>query len=164
MDPLSADKLRTYATTVLEFEGSNSARIDLRQRVGEADLRLLASHRLVPPFAVLTAYNPHGDVSPQLEADNARMQATMEYELQESGFRGVRVDGCSPDRTHCEASVAVRMTEEKAREWAIRYEQDAFFWFDGTRFWIVGALEPFGRVSLPLDEGSNADATVPRVQ
>ncbi|CAN5788051.1 hypothetical protein BH23GEM3_BH23GEM3_21290 [soil metagenome] len=152
--PVSRGKLQAYATTVLEFGGSGTSSIDLRRPIGAADLRLLAGLGLSGEFAVITAYNPRCRPSPPASRNNVRMQSRLEQELRSAGIVAVPVDGCSPDRQHREASVAVCIPEDRAREWAIRYRQDAIFWFDRSRFWIVGALEGFGRVPLPLGAGT----------
>jgi hypothetical protein len=70
--------------------------------------------------------------------------------LEEEAERLVFVDGCSPDRTHHEPSIAACIPEHRAREIALQFQQDAFFWFDGNSFHLVGAGEPLGRVRLPL--------------
>jgi len=146
-------KLRTYAGTVLEFDRDPGRAIDLRRVPDPEALSLLADHGLSGPFAVLTAFNPRGSRLDGPEADraNERAQARLEDLMQRGGQAFVRVDGCSPDRSHREPSVAARITEAVADQVARRFEQDAYFWFDGVRFWIVGVLEPFGRVELPME-------------
>ena len=69
--------------------------------------------------------------------------------LAKGGYRFVSVDACSPDRTHCERSVAVMMPQEKAIALARELEQVAIFWFDGKRFWIIGALMEAEPLMLP---------------
>ena len=66
-----------------------------------------------------------------------------------SGNRFVDVDACSPDRTHCECSVAVIMEQREAIELARELEQVAIFWFDGSRFWILGAIVDADPLMLP---------------
>jgi len=61
----------------------------------------------------------------------------------------VKVDACSPDRSHCECSVAVVMEQKKAIDLARELEQVAIFWFDGKRFWILAAIVEADPVMLP---------------
>lgn len=99
-------------------------------------------------FAVLTAFNPRGvDVS---EAENNRRMKELEAELTSSGDSFVRVDACSPDRSHCECSVALSAEFDRAIDIAKRWEQVAIFWFDGQSFWIYGAIESIEPVRLPV--------------
>lgn len=61
----------------------------------------------------------------------------------------MNVDACSPDRSHCECSVAVVMEQKKALDLARELEQVAIFWFDGKRFWILGAIVESDPLMLP---------------
>lgn len=144
--PPSEERLRLYAATVLEFNRDPEQVVDLRRPISEAEARLLAGLGLDGPFAVVTAWNPRGRSS---HPDNDARQAELEATLRARGIRFVAVDGCSPDRTHREASVAAAIPEGEARRLALEWEQDALFWFDGGHVWIVGALERYGRVRLP---------------
>jgi hypothetical protein len=99
------------------------------------------------PFAVLTAFDPRGqDLS---VAENEKRRRALDARLTTSGYKFVSVDACSPDRTHCECSVAVKMPQEKAIALARELEQVAIFWFDGKRFWIIGALVEADPLMLP---------------
>ncbi len=127
-------KLRTYASTVLEFAGRVQGEVDLRRPIGPRERDLISELGLDSPFAVLTAYNPHG------ENEHPRNQERQE-KLGHCGWRRSTflVDGCSPDRLHREPSVAVCIPEHRARTIALQFQQDAFFWFDGDSFHLVGA-------------------------
>ena len=59
------------------------------------------------------------------------------------------VDACSHDRSHCECSVAVVMERDRALALARELEQIAIFWFDGKRFWILGAIVESDPLMLP---------------
>ena len=59
------------------------------------------------------------------------------------------VDACSPDRSHCECSVAVIMEQKRAIDLARELEQVAIFWFDGKQFWILGAIVEAEPLMLP---------------
>ena len=61
----------------------------------------------------------------------------------------MHVDSCSPDRSHCECSVTVTMPQQKALDLARDLRQVAIFWFDGKRFWILGALAKSDPIMLP---------------
>ena len=121
--------------------------VDLRVEVSPAIRRGLAALGL-NQFAVLTAFNPRGvDIG---EDENNRRMKELEAELASSGDSFVRVDACSPDRSHCECSVALSAEFDRAIDIAKRWEQIAIFWFDGQSFWIYGAIEPIEPVRLPV--------------
>ena len=99
------------------------------------------------PFAVMTAFDPRGrDLS---SAENEKRRRDLNDRLTKSGYRFVEVEACSPDRSHCECSVAVVVPQDKAVALAKELEQVAIFWFDGRRFWIVGALVEADPLMLP---------------
>lgn len=122
----------------------------------EIDLRAIPSKRAIAdlraagfgqPFAILTAFDPGGrNISPE---ENERQSRDLDQRLSGDGYRFVRVDACSPDRSHCERSVAVVMPQDKAIEFARELAQVAIFWFDGGRFWILGALVETDPLMLP---------------
>jgi hypothetical protein len=111
-----------------------------------------AAHRLKAlglgrRFAVLTAYNPRGTV---VSADlNQRRAEELKQRLGSLTGSLVPVDGCSPDLLHREEGVAAELMLEDAREIAREFDQDAFFWFDGARFWIQDAAEAGWSLPLP---------------
>ena len=108
---------------------------------------MLSALGLSDPFAVITAHDPRGE---DLAAgENERRAARFETELRACGADFLRVDACSPDGEHCEASVAVKVSYDAARQLALDHDQVAFFWFDGERFWIAGALLETDPVALP---------------
>jgi hypothetical protein len=59
------------------------------------------------------------------------------------------VTGASPDGVHREEGFAVWVSRDRARDLAARYEQTAFFWFDGQEFWVVPTSVDFPAVRLP---------------
>ena len=142
-------KLHIYANTVLEFVQYVDGVVDLRRPLGERERGLLSELGIGSQFAILTAYNPSGENEPSQNHDR---QEDLRRTLQRDVEHTVPVDGCSPDRTHREPSIAVPIPEHRAREIALEYRQDAFFWYDGECFYLVGAGEQFGRVLLPLNE------------
>jgi hypothetical protein len=73
----------------------------------------------------------------------------LERRLRSNSYRFAQVDACSPDKAHCECSVAVIMPQEKALDLAREMQQVAIFWFDGSRFWILGVLVETDPLMLP---------------
>jgi hypothetical protein len=136
-----------YTETVLVFRTDPQIYADLRVAVPNDvrdALRLLGTNGR---FAVITAYNPNGrNLSGE---ENTRRQVLLEVELMSSGEGFVHVDACSPDRSHCERSIALPVTLDRAIEIAKKYEQLAVFWFDGTAFWIEPVLSDLERIQLP---------------
>jgi hypothetical protein len=136
-----------YPETILIFATQPAVEIDLRDIPPEAALLTLKSAGLAGPFAIITAFDPRGhDLS---TAENEERRRALDRRLSASGYKFARVDCCSPDRSHCECSVAVAMREEDAIALAKELEQVAIFWFDGARFWILGALIDTDPMMLP---------------
>lgn len=145
-DQLDPDWHR-YPDTVLHFRTTPEVRVDLREPVSREVLGSMERIGFGKPFAVLTAHDPRGeDESAEV---NARRAALLDEKLESSGARFERVDACSPDGSHCEASVAAEIPQDFATRLAREFEQVAIFWFDGEKFWIVGALAPADPVVLP---------------
>ena len=136
-----------YPETILTFATQPPLEIDLRRIPPESALAMLKAAGLGDPFAIITAFDPRGqDLSP---AENEERRRALERRLTASGYRFERVDCRSPDRSHCEASVAVAMRQQDAVALAKELQQVAIFWFDGQRFWVVGALVDFDALMLP---------------
>jgi hypothetical protein len=136
-----------YPETILEFATTPPVQIDLRRIPSDGALTALKAAGLGEPFAIITAFDPRGEnLSP---AENEQRKRGLDERLRSSGLRFEHVDCCSPDRSHCECSVAVLMPQEKAIDLARELEQVAIFWFDGQRFWIVGVLVETDPLMLP---------------
>jgi hypothetical protein len=136
-----------YPETVLDFATTPAIEIDLRKVPSEDAIAALKAGGLGQPFAIMTAFDPHGEnLSP---SENEKRMRELDEGLRASGYSFVRVDCCSPDRSHCESSVAVVMPQEKAIDLARELEQVAIFWFDGSRFWILGGLAETDPLMLP---------------
>jgi hypothetical protein len=145
-DQLDPDWHR-YPDTVLHFRTDPPVRIDLREPVAGDAIAAMDSIGLSGPFAVLTAHDPRGRDE---DADvNERRSERLDDRLLALGVEFVHVDAYSPDGSHCEASVAAIIEREQATALAREFEQVAIFWFDGEKFWIVGALAPSEPVVLP---------------
>ncbi|HEU4747772.1 MAG TPA: DUF3293 domain-containing protein [Gemmatimonadaceae bacterium] len=136
-----------YPETILIFATNPPVEIDLRATPSQNALSELSAAGLGKPFAIMTAFDPRGEnLSPE---ENRRRARSLEDRLGSAGYSFVAVDCCSPDRSHCECSVAVVMPQETAIEIARELEQIAIFWFDGQRFWIVGAALATDPLMLP---------------
>ena len=151
MTPPSPDQLdpdwHRYPDTVLRFRTTPEVRVDLRDPVSREVLAGMSRIGFGGPFAVLTAHDPRGeDESAEV---NDRRAAELDARLKSAGARFARVDACSPDGSHCEASVAAKISRDMAVRLACEFEQVAIFWFDGEKFWIVGALVASDPVMLP---------------
>ena len=142
------ERWSSYPETVLYFAGD--IMVDLRVEITRSLREGLAAIGFHEPFAVLTAFNPGGIDTD--EAENNRRQDELEAELRSSGDVFVRVDACSPDRSHCECSVALIAEFDRAIEIAKRWEQIAIFWYDSTSFWIYGAIESIEPIRLPISK------------
>jgi hypothetical protein len=136
-----------YPETVLTFATRPPVDIDLREIPSESALAELRAAGLARPFAIVTAFDPEGkDLS---AAENERRKQELDRRLSSMGYAFVHVDCCSPDRSHCERSVAVTMPRQTALDLARELGQVAIFWFDGKLFWILGALVDADPLMLP---------------
>jgi hypothetical protein len=136
-----------YPETVLSFSTKPPVEIDLREIPSARALAQLAAAGFGQPFAILTAFDPHGQNLSA--AENEKRRGELDDRLRAEGYKFAHVDACSPDRLHCECSVAVLMPQGKAIDLARELEQVAIFWFDGNRFWILGAVAKTDALMLP---------------
>ncbi len=138
---------RRYPDTILRFHSAPALNIDLRSAISGQHRAALEPLGLAGVFAVITAFDPLGH---DLRAEeNAVRAAALESRLSSQGEHFVSVDACSPDGSHCEASVAWKTSLSAATALAVELEQMAFFWHDGNIFWIVGALAASDPIALP---------------
>lgn len=86
------------------------------------------------------------------EVENAKRCDHLKDELRRMGAPFLVADGRSPDGAHRERGFAIPLEPEAAVRLAIKYEQEALFWFDGESFHLVGALSERKPVHLPIDE------------
>lgn len=136
-----------YPETVLSFATAPAVEIDLRKVPSEDAIAALRAAGLEKPFAIMTAFDPGGEnLSP---GENKKRKHDLDERLRSSGYRFAHVDCCSPDKSHCECSVAVVMPQNEALDLARELQQVAIFWFDGNRFWILGALAETDPIMLP---------------
>lgn len=148
--PASAPSWDAYPQTVLEVgEPPKILRVDLRSPLTADAIDWL---RRVGPwrsFAVLTSDDPHG--RPRDEAENAQARAALRRTLADREVPVLPTDGVSPCGSHRERGIAAWMDREPARELARTFGQSAFFWFDGSAFWIEGAVVHAPPVRLPRE-------------
>jgi hypothetical protein len=136
-----------YPETILSFSTKPAVEIDLREIPSERAIADLSAAGFGHPFAVLTAFDPGGQNLSR--AENERRRTKLDARLRARGYKFAPVDACSPDRAHCERSVAVVMSQQKAIELARELEQVAIFWFDGKLFWILGVIVEADPLMLP---------------
>ena len=148
MAPSDDPSWRYYAETVLELFADQSLTLDLARPIPAGTVLKLADHAIGPSFAVLTACNPYGRAVD--DETNRRLTHELRAEMTVAGHVWAPADGVSRDRAHREPGVAVSMPKGDARVIATRYGQSAFFWFDGTRMWLVGAAVDSPDIALPV--------------
>jgi hypothetical protein len=134
-----------YPETVLYFD---DVMVDLRVQLEQPVRDGLAALGLNKPFGILTAFNPRG-VDESAE-ENERHMKELETALASSHDFYVRLDACSPDKSHCECSVALVADRQRVIEIARQWQQVAIFWFDGSRFWIYGGISDADPIALPV--------------
>jgi hypothetical protein len=135
-----------YPETVLHFP--DDVMVDLRVAVEAPIKEGLRAMGLDRPFGVLTAYNPRGVDTGQ--GENDRRMKELEAELESAGDTFIRLDACSPDKSHCECSVALVAQRQRVIDIAVRWEQIAIFWWDGSHFWIYGGISDATPIQLPV--------------
>jgi hypothetical protein len=139
-----------YLQTVLAFgEGPDAFCVDLRQAIDRRVRRRLHRIGLVDPFAVITACNPKGQVLS--EPENRERSVALERELRRLGLPVFAVEGHSPDGAHREPGYAAPLDHWEAREIGCRFGQNAVFWHDGARMWLLGAIVDWPPTPLPAD-------------
>ena len=136
----------TYPDTLLRFPGTGLS-IDLRRPVSADARGALAALGLGGPFGVLTAQNPLGN--PLDGPANGRLATLLHAVVRERYPGALPVQGTSPDGTHVEEGWALPVPLEEVRALAARFFQNAVFWFDADRFFIVPVLASYPPLALP---------------
>lgn len=137
-----------YPETILTFDVGARLTCDLRKRPTAALLRELCRSGLSTRFAVVTACNPRGERAGASE--NQRRTYELRALIGLQGLSAIPADGGSSDGRHVELGYAANLSKEDARRISTFFEQTAFFWFDGRRFWIEPATMEHSRVALPI--------------
>lgn len=138
-----------FPCTHLHFGDPEPFTIDVRGTVTRQERAALAARGLAGAFAVVTAQDPKGRTQPP--EVNARLAAKLQAQVAALGVTFAQVDACSPDRSHCEHSLALAIRRHEAVDLAREYDQLAIFWFDGDAFWIVPAKSSKRPVRLAPD-------------
>ena len=137
-----------YPDTVVTFAGGLA--IDLRRPLTPALRQRLAGLGLEGSFGIVTACNPLGG---QLdEAANQRLTMLLGERLAAGNGRAIPAQGGSPDGTHREPGWAVPAPLDEVRRLAADFFQNAIFWFDGDRFFLVPVHAPGEPLPLPPPE------------
>jgi hypothetical protein len=126
-----------FPSTHLRFVDAPEITIDVRGHVGVEERAALAAHGLTGSFAVVTAQDPMGKTQPP--EVNQALATKLQDHVRSLGVPYARVEACSPDRSHCEDSIALVLARDECVTLARDYDQLAIFWFDGDAFWIVPA-------------------------
>ncbi len=128
----------SYADTILEFHGPETVTVDLRGPLLRGTVERIARAGLDGAFGLVTPCNPRGrDVS--AEENESRLSSFFDI-LQAEGAPYLKVDGWSRDRNRVEHGAGMAIPQHDLLAIARRWEQSAVYWFDGARFWVIGAL------------------------
>ena len=154
------EKWDAYHDAVLVFvdPARPVLRIDLRRPDLDALADRLHQLGLAPPVAILTAENPCGDNAEDAasggqeedrEARNDRLHTRLVTELRRMGIAYARIDGVAPDGEYRERCIAIPLALDVARALAQRFDQLAFYWFDGRHLWLQPGVAERAPESLP---------------
>ncbi len=135
----------TYASTVLEL--LDEYWIDLRRPLGTRERAAFRAAGLAGSFAILSAWPALG--LPHVEREGRAATERLRAALRRRRAPHVDVLAGSPDRAHREPSLAAVVDDGAARELALEFRQDAYFWCDGKSMsirWCDGAPD----TRLPL--------------
>ncbi len=128
----------SYGETILVFSRPVPLEIDLALPVSPSARSELAARGLGGPFGLVTPCNPRGRRSSSDENEARLVRFFAELDLKGAGYQ--RVDGLSRDRRRVEPGVALVWSQDAVVVLAKQWQQSAIYWWDGTRFWVVGAL------------------------
>ena len=131
-----------YRETVLHFGDPVVWSVHVARLALEATVWLPALG-LDAPFAVVTAFHPYPrrlDAAENLVRHERLRQAIAQLEV-----HATPCDGSSLDGSHREAGFAIVCARDEAKTLANRFDQAAFYWWDGASLWI----EPTHAESMP---------------
>jgi len=135
-----------YAETTLRFPDTGLT-LDLRLPLPATTPVRLGELKLVTPFAVVTACNPLGV---ELDAaSNRRLTAVLGSLVRERYPAAIRANGGSPDGRHEEEGWALPVPLPVAERLAAEFLQNALFWYDGARCFILPVLGTGPVLPLP---------------
>lgn len=140
MQPRDDPSWATYRTTRLVIRPAADAAVSclVTEGFAPADRATLDAAGLPIAFAIVTPCNPKG--RRRTRAGNARRLAAAQRRLGALGLRWWPGDGGSPDWTHVEPGFAIATDRATAQRLARDWKQSAFWWVEGTRVWLCGAL------------------------
>jgi hypothetical protein len=133
-----------YPNTILVFD--DGLRIDLTRELTPDDHAALKKH-FEKPFAVITASDPFG--VPAGESDNAANRRRLERVLSRIGTALETVRGEAVDSDHGEDGFGCELPLDEAARIACEFSQTAFFWYDGTSFWLYDSCKGRSVSRLP---------------
>lgn len=150
MRPLDDPSWAFYSRTRLAIRGAGgSVEVALWEPLDAATREALRGLFITPAFGVVTPCNPRG-VSID-DRENGRRVRRFMGTLRTEGLPFRIACGMSEDRTsHRERSFAIAAEADVCRVLALEAMQSAFFWFDGERFELRGALVEGGPWMLPI--------------
>lgn len=92
--------------------------------------------RPVADFAIITAWNPRGTCCNAVQNNyyDTRLQLDITAYVSRSLY------GCSPDLCYWEKSWAVFCSVEQATVLSLNHQQNAFYWVDKQKLWLMPAL------------------------
>ena len=90
-----------------------------------------------PAFAIITAWNPASQ--PVSERRNLRRERALWRQLEGKILAGP-LWGASPDEQWQESSLVVALALEQACELAARFDQNALYWVEEGKLWLVPVL------------------------
>ena len=135
-----------YPQTLLHFQECGLV-VDLRSSLSGAQQAALWNLGLGHQFSVITAHNPRG--CGVTDDENDGLHERLMAVLQALGVQALPCIGSDPTKTHKEAGLAASLPEAHARIISVCFEQSAYFFFDGSSFWLMPALVKNKKVRLP---------------
>ncbi|GIU28208.1 DUF3293 domain-containing protein [Shewanella sp. MBTL60-007] len=89
-------------------------------------------------FAIITAYNPRGEVLTPCQ--NGLLDRLLQYEIDRLGFPYRAMIGASQDRKHMEKSWAVATDKESAIKLGRLFNQNAIYYVEADKLQLVPCL------------------------
>ena len=83
------------------------------------------------------------------EEGRDRLHTRLVTELRRMGIAYARIDGVAPDGEYRERCIAIPLALDVARALAQRFDQLAFYWFDGRHLWLQPGVAERAPESLP---------------
>jgi len=142
-----------WRRTVVRF-GAGGPEVNLAEPVPATMRAAFDAIGLTGSFAIITPCNPAGTLLDP--PANATRLAVATQSLASRNLPGVPAVGHAPDDSHAEPGWALVIDRIEAVALAREWEQAGFYWWDGSRFWIVptdAGLDPVALPSPPSGAG-----------